>query len=405
MRTRQTLTEQFSTFLQLEGDAFSGWMVDARLRRSIERCLQESRAQKTVQSPPSEAFWALYWHKEWKAQPNPLATGHLSAYLQEACYWAVRNTLNRLENRQSGLADGFQMAIAAVPKILKACDPDQRSSLKTYSRVAFGNILRDALRQRQEIDFCNDWALLLKVSRKRLVEALTHAGLGADTIAAYVLAWKCFESSYLATKPAKGGPLQRPNEETWMAIAQLYNSHRQTQLTAPGGECSPATLEKWLLECAKRARTYLYPQIASLNAARLGQESGELQDDLPDATHESLLQDLIVQEENRARQLQRSQINAVLTEALQSLDAQSAELMRLYYQQGLPQREIAQQLNTQQYTVSRRLTKARETLLLKFTRWGQAELHISPTSDVVSSISSILEEWLQTHYGNLRNGN
>jgi hypothetical protein len=51
-----------------------------------------------------------------------------------------------------------------------------------------------------------------------------------------------------------------------------------------------------------------------------------------------------------------------------------------------------------QYTISRRLTKARETLLLALAQWSRDTLHITLTSDVLKDTSTVLEEWLQTHY-------
>jgi hypothetical protein len=59
---------------------------------------------------------------------------------------------------------------------------------------------------------------------------------------------------------------------------------------------------------------------------------------------------------------------------------------------------MAETLNTKQYTVSRRLSKARETLLTALAKWMQSTLHTAPTSDVLKYTSPVLEEWLQAHY-------
>lgn len=150
--------------------------------------------------------------------------------------------------------------------------------------------------------------------------------------------------------------------------------------------------------CTSRVRAYLYPTVTSLNAPRLGQDAGELQDDVPDTGHDSLLADLIADEETQVRQDQQTQINVVLKDALAQLDPTLQELLQLYYQERLTQQQIARQLTLQQYAVSRKLTKTRELLLLALTRWSQETLHISPTSNVVKYISALLEEWLQIHY-------
>ncbi len=405
MQPRTALTDIFSSFLQFTADRPTGWAIDSRLRRSMQQCL--------TQVPPTEQaerFWEIYWHKRWldargqeigspltpkNQAPTPnlqLPIAHLSAYLQEACYWSTQKLVMRLDSSQSRLSDCFQVAIAEVPKILKGCDPNQSASLKTYASNAFGNIIRDHFRQRREIDLCNEWGLLLKTSRKRLTEVLTQAGLGMAMRDRYLLAWVCFESTYIPTKAPGLRQLAKPDPATWAAIAQRYNHDRHT-LSDPGAECRPETLEAWLIICATQIRAYLYPHVKSLNTPQ-PQTERELQDDLPGQS-DSLLTDLISQEERQTRHTQQSQLNDALTAALASLDDNAQTLLHLYYQQNLTQQQIAQQLNIPQSSVSRRLTKIRETLLRQFTQWSQATLHISPTSDVIKHISIVLEEWLQ----------
>lgn len=390
MRPRQNILEMFSTFLQFDGERFGNWVYDGKLRRSMQNCLGQATTKQ------SENFWAIYWHKDWQKRSDSLAEKHLSAYLQETCFWAVKRVMPQFSSVQSSLSDCFQIAIAEVPKILKGCDPDQKASLKSYSTVAFGNILRDALRQKKEIDFCNDWALLLKLSRKRLQEALQNAGLTEEIIASYLLAWKCFTDGYILSKSPKARKLEKPDESTWEIITQLYNREGKTQL-------NPQTLEKWLLACAKYARSYLYPVVSSLNTPKFGQPDSELQDDLPDATDsQSLLDNLIAAEAAETQQNLQQEIHTLLVTTLAKLPAQSQQLLQLYYQQGLTQQQIAKQQEIQQYQVSRQLSKTREALLLAVSKWSQEKTHISATSIVVKHISAVLEEWLQNYFGNLQ---
>lgn len=425
MRPRQSLVEIFSTFLQFEADHVQHWATDAKLRRSMQNCLRQGvtvGASGSAEPPgleekslkEAEKFWSLYWHQQWRHQakqpphcPSSSASrsqslGHLSAYLQETCYWSVQKSMPRLESSQYKLSDCFQVAIAEMPRILNACDPNQSASLKTYAMSAFGNIIRDHLRQRQEVNLCSNWGLLLKLSRKKLTEALQQAGLAPDKIQQYLLAWACFESTYLPRKSPGLRQLSAPDRATWEGIAHLYNRQRH-QLAVPGSECSPETMEQWLTTCANRARAYLYPAIGSLNTPKVGQDSGELQDDLPDAAQSSLLAELVTQEEVAARHQQKAAMKTVLLTALTQLDPGVQELLQLYYHQGLTQQQIAQHLNVQQYTVSRKLSKARESLLMALTRWSQASqeqpgMHNSSLSTVIKYVSSLLEEWLQAYY-------
>jgi len=68
----------------------------------------------------------------------------------------------------------------------------------------------------------------------------------------------------------------------------------------------------------------------------------------------------------------------------------------LVLQRGLTQQQIALQLQMKQYTVSRRLTKSRETLQA-LAQWSQQTLHISLSSNVLKNISAVLE-LLQNYY-------
>lgn len=71
-------------------------------------------------------------------------------------------------------------------------------------------------------------------------------------------------------------------------------------------------------------------------------------------------------------------------------------LLHLYYQESLTQQQIAQTLQTKQYTVSRRLTKARETLLKTLVQWSQTMANAPLTADTLQQISLLLEEWLKS---------
>lgn len=394
MRPRQGIVETFSTFLQFETDRFAGWVTDAKLRRSMLSSLTQSAKPETA-----ETFWSLYWYKVWQAQPQGLAIAHLSAYLQEACYWTVKRTITGLSSVQYGLSDCFQIAIAKVDKVLRGFNPKQGFSLKNYASTIFGSAIRETLRQQREVDIATDWALLRKLSQKRLIESLLGAGLGSETISSYVLAWNCFKTIYISTQASATRQLPKPDLQTWEAIAKLYNVQYSTQLSSPKSEINPEQLEKWMISCAKAARAYLYPTFTSINTPKPGQ-AGEFLDDLPTIVGESLLSEIIAQEEAQTREAQQAQIDNILTTAIAKLDSQAQSLLQMYYAQGLTQQQMAQQMEMKQYAVSRRLTKAREALLLALAVWSQDTLHITLTPNVIKGTNAVLEEWLTAHYGN-----
>jgi RNA polymerase sigma factor (sigma-70 family) len=393
MKPRQRIIELFSTFIQFTDDLFDHWVTDSLLRRSIQRTLEQVAEVSTADS--SEQFWVLYWYRLWEANPECLAAGHLSAYLQEACYWVAQRVAIQLASMQYKLSDCFQIAIARLPVVLRGYNPNQGASLKTYASLVFSNTLRDTLRQRREADSRTDWGLLRKLSQKQLVESLEAAGFSAVTIASYRLAWTCFKTFCASSETPGTRQLSKPDRTTWVAIVQLYNTQRLRQLPPTVLEANPEQLERWLQDCAKQSRAYLYPAITSLNVNKSELGIGELLDDLPDRASASGLIDLMLQEELQERQTQQTQINAALTVALEKLDPQVQALLELYYSQKLTQQQIASQLAIKQYTVSRRLSSAKETLLLALAKWSQEMLHISLTSTALRDMSLVLEEWLQ----------
>ncbi|QLE57364.1 sigma-70 family RNA polymerase sigma factor [Nostoc sp. TCL26-01] len=386
MQSRQSIMEMFSTFVQFDADRFSRWATESRLRRSIHSCLQQNPKEG------SEYFWALYWYKFWQVpETQSLAKQHLSAYLQEPCYWTSQKTAASFVSTQYKLSDCFQVAIAQIDRVLKGFNPSQTSSLKNYAGIIFGSAIRETLRQRHEVDICTDWGLLRKISQKRLDEALQNAGLSLAEIPAYILAWSCFKTLYVPTKAANSRQLSRPDEATWEAITKAYNA-QSTQPT------NPPTLEKLLLNAAKATRKYLYPTPDSLNVARGGDDSPEILDNLPGTEQASLIQEIVSQEEEAARNSQQTEINNVLVAAIAQLESPMPEILSLYYTQQLNQEAIAQQLDMKQYTVSRRLTKAKEMLLKSVASWSQDKLHISLTSDILKGMSALIEDWLQNYY-------
>lgn len=392
----------FSTFLQFEADRFSHWAIDLRLHRSMQRCWESYTKRQSVPGSERrslEQFWTLYWYRCWQTQENTLAEGHLSAYLQEPCYWAAQQMIRKFTNVQFGISDYFQTAIAAVQMVLKGFNPDRGANLKTFASITFSRLLKDNLRQRQEASFCTNLGLLRRVSKKRLLEVLRQAGLSPTAIAQYQLAWMCFKALYVQTQ-AETQQLPAVDHSLWTAIGTLYNTERRNQLDSSVPDASPETLERWLNQCATWVRAYLYPSVESLNVPKAGLESGgEIQDDLADPLQVSLLTDLLMQEEHQERQDQWLQIRNRMVGAIETLDAQSQELLRLYYQQGLTQQQMMQQLQISQATVSRRLTKAREALLTALVQWRQAVLNSPTTSNLIKDMSAALEEWLRVHYG------
>ncbi|MDB9538471.1 sigma-70 family RNA polymerase sigma factor [Anabaenopsis tanganyikae CS-531] len=377
MQPRPTIIEIFSTFLQFQGDRFSHWATESRLRRSIQRCLQQTTKNTT------ENFWVIYWYKSWEvAETKFLAQQHLTAYLQEACYWSSQKTVANFLSTQYKISDCFQIAIAQVNKVFQGFNPNYSSSLKSYASIVFGNAIREYCRQVGEVDICTDWGLLRKTSQMRFHDALKNAGYSSDTIDAYTVAWQCFKTLYIP-QPGNCRQLAPPDEQIWQAIAQIYNTQTRSKV-------NPKTLENWLLSAATAVRKYLYPRKDSLDYL-----PGV---DLPGTEPASLIDGIIAAEEAQTRAGVQMQINRLLGDTITQLEPQLQNILQLYYGQQHNQNVIAKQLEIKQYTVSRRLTTAKTILLRTLANWSRNTLHISVNTDLLTSMSPVIEEWLQKHY-------
>ncbi|MBD2771322.1 sigma-70 family RNA polymerase sigma factor [Iningainema tapete] len=394
MRPRLKIAEMFSTFAHFDYNSDARWSTDNKLRRSIENCLSKSS------SPESDQFWSLYWYKIWRNNAENLAFMHLSAYLQEPCYWAAKNIMKKFYSTKYELADYFQMGIAEVQKICNGFKPEKNVNLKTYATIAFLSLLKEILRQRQDVHICTDWALLRKVTKKRFVEALVSAGLTSEEIARYKLAWKCFQALYIQQHAGGIERLPEPSRKLWSEIANLYNRERQSQLVSASRELDGEMVEQWLRKTATWIRSYLYPTVDSLDVPKPGSNSpGHW--DLPELTSESLMTELIAQENTQESQNRREEIHNFLLAALKQLTPELREVLQMYYQQDLTQQEIARRLGKDQVWVSRKLSKSRKILLEELTKWEQKSeksqqgVNVSPDPNLLKDRSDALEEWLR----------
>jgi RNA polymerase sigma factor (sigma-70 family) len=393
MQPRTQLIDLFSAFALLEGDYFRKWVLEPRLRRSMEASI--ANASESVKS---DNVWAIYWHRQWQNQDARWAEQHLTAYLQESCYWVARTLVRRLSSTQYTTADCFQIANSEIRRVLQHFSPDRGSSLKSYASFVLTNILKDMFRQRQAADICSDWALLRKVSKKRIKDVLLNTGVVEPETAQYQFSWVCFQALYVPSETT-GGQLPQVSRQFWEEVATLYNTKRLGQLVVPGNSLTGEQLESRLYKLSRWVRTYLYPDVDSLNRSKPGQEVGEMQDDLTDPLFsQNLLDQELEREEIEQRVNQKGQLQTILIKALEELEPELQEILRLFYQQNMSQQDLASHLQLSQPTVSRRIKKAEEKLLGTLLNWRQSQLNQFPDPNELKDISIGLREWLAMYY-------
>lgn len=420
---RKRLLDMFSQFLKFNTDSLVTWITDNRLDKNMQKLLKPETEQSSMESSQpaqseleKEHFFARCFYKAWRSQSTDLtnlARRHLFAYLQEPCYNAADKIAQVIAQRGKStgtffphsLSDCFQLALHKTDTVLDQFQPQGGIKLKSYARRRFWTLLRDELRQRQEIDICSDWALLRRLNRTRLEKSLQTYGCSQETIDRHVVTWECFMEVYVPLQATQSRRLERPEIATWMAIAALYNTKYLHRLNPSGLKAQPEDIQRWLETCVKAERSR-YPTVNSLNQKKPGQDSDkdsdELMDNLLTIRKEDLLDEIIAQEEQESRNNQRIQIRVVLREALEQLDPQKKQILNLYYGEELTQTQIANQIEITQPTVGRQLSRARRSLLMVLGQWLKKELQITLTSNKLNELSPLLEEWLTDYYQNQR---
>jgi RNA polymerase sigma factor (sigma-70 family) len=222
---------------------------------------------------------------------------------------------------------------------------------------------------------------------------LLNRGVVEPEAAQYQFALFCFKTLYLPPD-SNSQKLPPPDASVWSAIGELYNTKRQDQLVTPGAALTPAQIEIRVTKLAQWTRSYLYPAIDSLNRSKPEAGTGEIQDDLTDTAHESLLDAAIEQEEIDRRTTQQSALNNTLTQALASLKPELQEIMQLFYRDGLSQQELSSRLQLSQPTISRRIKQAEAQLLAALLAWIESQLNKIPDPNELKTISATLKEWL-----------
>ena len=286
------------------------------------------------------------------------------------------------------------MAIAHIDKVLSGFNAEQGFDLKYYASAAFSSLIRDRLRQRKEVDICTNWSLLRKVSQKRLTLALQDRGLSSTHIKRCLLAWRSYQLLYVPRKSDSTRKLSAPDATVWKAITEHANIGR----AGVGDPITAEQAEQWLGSAAEAVRAYLYPSSVSMNATVAGQDAGEYVDTFSDSKQTSLLEVTIEAEDDQQRSQYQTQVNDLLGGALDKLDSQSQRLLSLYYQDGATQKEIAKQLGMKQYAISRSISRVKKQLIMSLAKWGQEQLHIAPTPDVLKHTTAAIEAWLVAHY-------
>jgi hypothetical protein len=382
MNKREDIIQKFSTFLSF-GDRNSNkylfWQTDLRLERQM-RCIAESNLEAKAD------FWARYFLKVAKGifpteeistgnntsqitSSSAMAGKHLSAYLQEACYFTAQKIYRQFAflRHKYSLEEYFQISnsVANPPiKILKNFNLEySQTNIEGYARTAITRAVKNQIYQQdveaKRIKF-SDYGLLKDLSKKELKESLTSAAVNKDKIELYCLVCQCFDEIYHPPDGSSGRSLPPPNQQQLQETALYYNQ-RCSQLNLHTKQATEEEIQEILTTCIQLAREY-----RSKNFLPLEDKYVNVTDLKPN------LLDIAIQSE------EREEVYLLISRLFTEIPKASQIILKLSLGLNLTQTEIAMIFKDKypelqkQYQIARQLGKTTKNLLSEFIKeWNQ----------------------------------
>ncbi len=388
MQTRLTIVEQFSSFLLVtDSERFiTRWHIEPKLKRNLEKI----RQKKTIK-PEDLAYQLL---ENIKQKSNLIEVHHLTAYLQEVCYWASKEVYNRLGNMIKSLTreECFLLANSASlqpQKLLARYCLNGGSKITTYAQTRLKTVISDLVYQQRGWKLCSDWGLLKKMSKINRQKSLTEiGGLTGEKLQAYLLVWQCFTDNVASSSPHKNRKLSPPNSGQLQLMTKQYNL-LANKLFKTKSQLTVNQLQTRLEFCCKIARQFTNPQTVSYP------ENFELT-----SSEVNPITYLEVKEANQ----ESAKINHTLSTAFNNMSLERQAVMYLLYGLNLTQEEVIKILPTtypnfitKQYQLSREMNKIRQVLLKAIIQPSSSAKKAKISTEKLKALKQPIEQWLNQY--------
>lgn len=385
MKKRETPVEQFSTVLQFQecnSNLVFYWEPDS--------VLEQNMSLKVESDPDAgENFWAQYFLKQAR-EDNPLAKRHLSANLEEICYWTAVTTYQKMPASYLTWLDYFQIAreAASNPVALFQKYKSAKGSLKSYAQMRLRDAIRVVIYKGQEADKYSDWGLLQSgLSKKALKNALQKVGVNEPQLSRCLLAWQGFKEVGTLSAPKGSRQLPPPTDKQLATIAEYYNECRFPVSSEPA--VTDSDIQELLDICIQAARASVRIQVNSLDA------EGTVS---PFAIAHDPEEQVELEHSQAKTEAEWEEISSVLKEAIASLPDSAQKMLTLEY--GLPrfnQTEIGNMFGIRQDEVSKKLKKYRRFLGKTLAEWSQTR-GTPLNHKIINELSNLLKQWLSNYY-------
>ncbi len=401
MNKRVTIVKKFCTFLSFSASLQKltcQWVVEAKLERNIQKKVQ-------MYSEPTVEFWARHFleivqrtsgNQTRGANENKqksIAEEHLSAYLQEACYWAaykIQKQFFSIHYKYS-LQDLFQIGnlFVSVPgKLVKNFNLEYQHSLENHATVAVYRFIRDKIytnHTEAKREKYSDYGLLKDLSNKELKEALASQGINTNQFDLYCLARQCFDIICQPQQRQGSCNLEPPRHSDLIQIVELYNQ-QINQLKLPETSVDINIIQEMLSTCILAARNYRTKPVLSLKNDDIFSE------DVP-----TLCNTLIQIEE-------REQIESIIEEIFIDIPDVGQTMFKLWLGLNITQTEVATVLKNNhpellhQHKLAQNFSKYNRDILKSFVQqWNQLHPEIVLNDKNIENIQNNLNECLQAY--------
>ena len=386
---------KFSTFLNIEEKSNKLGVINLQI---VPKLAKNFDGIFQLNPEVNEEYFAKYFVKEVQKKPlNKLGKEHLSAYLEEPCFWLATKELNQqLAPIKWQELDCFQEArkIAAEPSKIFSKYNFTDTSVTTWAKLQIKHKVRQTAYVGKEFCKYAPWSAPKYLSEKMLREALqTKSKIKTQKeIESCVLVFKSYKEVYSSNQPERiGGRLAEPNKKQWEDIKSHYNkrcSRYNNKLSSDNSEhleliTDFQQIRNTILACVKVARSYCCIGVAE-----------DIETDFKpiDNMISVNYQPLEIEGE------EKKQIISVCLSEFSKLAPEFQKLMQLSYGLNISQMEMSEIFGIHQSQICRKIKDREKKLLRALEQWCQANFEIPPNEGILKERSKFLKEWLKYYF-------
>ncbi len=401
MIINRNIKQKFSTFLNVEEQSRGLRIRISHLQTRFQLAKNINSILESNPDGTAEYFAQTFVKELQKNNQTKLYAEHLSAYLEEPCFWLARGELSQqLEPLKYSKLDCFQEArkVAAQPIIIYEKYNFTDSNPSTWAKLQIKNKVKQTAYSGRELCKYATWSLPKYLSENRLKEALKiKLGIKAKKeIESYVFAVKSYKAIYRSSQPEKNkGKLPEPNQEQWLEIQKYYNFQcsEYNKKRKDSGESDRLEeidnfqlIREKICTCIKVARDYI-----------CNFEDVDINSPEQNNSHET---EILVfnPEEQEIETEENQQIISICLFEFSKLPPECQKLIQLSYGLDISQTEMTKIFGLKQYQISRKIKRSEQNILKGLVKWSQVNLGISPNEGIIKEQNQPFKEWLRDYF-------